>query len=282
MLMMTILLQTSAPILVQTSAPVMARSLRQIFFFKGFWAFYLFGPYPNKDLHTTLLALGDLDKTFKKKTEAGRKHAREKQQEAVVAERAATSSSPWKRGVNIQDRIQVVNLAQNENSAKHRRLELGFFALKEEVRAASDRAQLALELYRETQDEKDLEHLRRCREQHAELMEELKDVRMQVMHGADEDTMLSNLKASVATAPTSKRAPNSVALPATENYRTPSVANKVPSRIAMNTNSTDTTAESDGVQNMSLSEMAGLLESDDEEHVLFNAGLRNRYGNEKE
>ena len=85
-------------------------------FFKGFWAFYIYGPYPIHEMNT-LLALTDITDMFENKTDAGRQAGRKRAKNDAAKERAANisnpnSQSPFKRGITIQDRMNAASMAQ--------------------------------------------------------------------------------------------------------------------------------------------------------------------------
>ena len=85
-------------------------------FFKGFWAFYLYGPYPHR-LPCTLLNLNDISEI--NKADAGREAARKK---AKTGARLPdpNSQSPFKKGITLQERMFAANIAQTSDKHKQR------------------------------------------------------------------------------------------------------------------------------------------------------------------
>jgi hypothetical protein len=97
-------------------------------FFKGFWAFYLYGPFPSDNEPASLLEINDLSEFYTNKAILGRKHARSKRSadsETSTAAAATTSStaSPFKRGLSLRDRLTATTIAQTSDEQKLRKNE---------------------------------------------------------------------------------------------------------------------------------------------------------------
>jgi hypothetical protein len=90
-------------------------------FFPGFWAFMLFGPLANEDYKSPLFLLGDLTGIHK-----SRKSTRDKKKVVQDNKRKTSGgdgpNSPFKqRGLSINDRVTVIQVAQQEINAQARK-----------------------------------------------------------------------------------------------------------------------------------------------------------------
>jgi hypothetical protein len=99
-----------------------------------------------------------------------------------------------------------------------------------------------------------------------------------VLPEVEENPLVSTLLSSVVVAPL-----------ATDSYRTPAVANKLPSQVTTNTHVSNATSAStpgnvDMSRSMSFEEESvhGDTSDDEAELAIFAGGLRNRERNEKE
>lgn len=99
-------------------------------FFKGFWAFYLFGPFPKDNELSTLLTINDLSDFYTNKTVVGRQHARSKRAAESTAgdnpskaESTSKIPSPFKRGLSVRDRLTATTIAQASDDQKMRKNE---------------------------------------------------------------------------------------------------------------------------------------------------------------
>jgi hypothetical protein len=131
-------------------------------FFKGFWAFYLFGPYPKDNEGSTLLQIKDLSDFYNKnKSVVGRKHARSAKSEASTFTSdsqkqgqplPSTTSSPFKRGISLHDRLTAASIAVMTESQKMHKFDQQIFALRSYTESLHQSLKFEFEIGKTTND----------------------------------------------------------------------------------------------------------------------------------
>jgi hypothetical protein len=129
-------------------------------FFKGFWAFYLFGPYPKDNDESTLLEIEDLNEFYtKNKSLLGRKHARSTQSgissfesSSQRQEHKTQLSSPFKRGISLSDKLTAATIASITESQKIRKHDQQIFSLRSSIDSLQQSLQFEYEIGKSMND----------------------------------------------------------------------------------------------------------------------------------
>lgn len=210
-------------------------------FFKGFWAFFLFGPFPKDNDALSILQLGDISEIYKNKMIAGRQYARKKARTESVSQSvsqagetvsSAPPQSPFKKGMSFQDCIAATAVAQKRISDQSRNFEQEIRMLQSELDSLHRSVDEAFRFAQESDSREDKEQYlgeaRALRAECAQVRINMRQLREGRSSAVPEEDVISNF---VDLLPPSSRAgsyPNSVG---NASYDTPMF--KVPATVAV-------------------------------------------------